>query len=306
MHWTTPLTKTTLVAALAAPLSLLLAGCPGDDGTADTDASSSSTGGADTTGGPGTGPDPDTTTSVTASSSSSTTAVADDTTTTTDDTTGDPPADGLCNGFDQVGNINTVLSRDGMPIDTTCDPTPAPCGGDVVGIWALEDTCGFEAFPNPLEDQCPGSTFTIEILSQTGTMTFVDDGTYVQDFDIESQAVIELNPMSCFGVNCATFESIVQMDSPSASCQSMGNTCTCTFPDDGASEQGMGTYEVVGTDLVFTDETGSAEAAFCIGGDRLDLWQPLFGLPVLTDIMCASDVDCYVELGDMYDAYICE
>lgn len=299
MHWTAPDTIVRL-----APLALLLVACPGDDSPADTEATAgSSTGGVDSTGpGPGT-----TTTATTASSSSSTTAVVDEsgTSTTGDDTTGEPPTPGLCEGYDQVGNVNSVLSRDGLPIDTTCDPMPAPCGGDLVGSWSLESTCGFEAFPNPLEAMCPGSTFMLDIVSQSGTMTFEDDGSFVQDFDIQTQAVFGLDPMACFGVDCGTFEMILQMDDPGVSCQAMGPTCTCTIPDDGMPEQATGTYAVVGTDVVFTNMDGDSTAAFCIGGDRLDLWQVLYGLPSLTDIECMTEGDCADALGDMYDAYVC-
>lgn len=295
-----------LLALVASLLPLvLLTGCPGDDAPADTEATAgSSTGASSTDGGPG--PDLDTT-AAPGSSSSSTTAVADDTTTTTsgaDSTTGEPPLDGVCEGFEQVGNIATVLSRDGMPIDTTCDPAPMPCGGDPVGSWNVESTCGFEAFPNPLADACPGSTFVIEVLGQTGTLTFEADGSFVQDFDIQAQVVATLDPMACFGVDCATFEQLAQGDNPGTTCQEMGPTCECTIPDDGVPEQAMGTWEVMGTDLVLTTAEGAAGSAFCIGGDRLDLWQPLI-TSTLTDVACVDDQDCIDALGDMFLFYAC-
>jgi hypothetical protein len=289
-------------AALATPLALLLAACPSDDAPADTEATAgSSSGGASTTTGPG--PDPDTTAASesSSSSSSSTTAVVDD---TTDDTTGEPPQDGICEGFLQSGNVATVLSRDGMPIDTTCDPVPAPCGGDPVGSWTLEDTCGFEGLPNPLADACPGSTFMVEVLSTSGTLTFVDDGTFVQDFDIQSQVVVTLDPMACFMVDCATFEMLVQGDNPTATCMAMGPTCECTIPDDGMPEQAMGTWEVMDNDLVLTTAEGGEGFQLCITGDRLDLWQPLFAITP-TEVLCMDEQDCIDALGDMYDFYSC-
>lgn len=293
------------LAGLVLPLGLLT-GCPADDTPADTEATAgSSTSGSSTDGGPG--PDLDTTAASgsSGSSESSTTAVADDTTTTGDtETTGEPPLDGVCEGFEQVGNVATVLSRDGMPIDTTCDPTPMPCGGDPVGTWAIEATCGFEAFPNPLADACPGSTFVIEVLGQTGTLTFEADGSFVQDFDIQAQVVATLDPMACFGVDCATFEQLAQGDNPGTTCQEMGPTCECTIPDDGMPEQVMGTWEVMGNDLILTTAEGVGSNAFCIGGDRLDLWQPLI-TSTLTDVLCMDDQDCIDALGDMYEFYAC-
>jgi hypothetical protein len=297
MHWTTPPT------VILAPLALLLTACPGDDTSVDTEASTGTSTGSTTDGGPG--PDPDTT-AASDSSSSSTTAVVDDTSTsTTDNTTGDPPADGTCVGLNQVGNVASVLSRDGMPIDTTCDPDPAPCGGDPVGTWMLESFCGLEAIPNPLEAMCPGSTFMLEVLSQSGTLTFEDDGTFLQDFDIEAQAVLALDTMDCFGIDCATFEMSAQMNNPATTCEAMGPTCTCTVPDDGMPEQQMGTYEVMGTDIVLDTGTDSGSSAFCIAGDRLDLWDALYDAPVVTDVLCMENQECIDAIGDMYDVALC-
>ncbi len=284
--------------------SLLLAACPGDDSPADTEATAGSSTGGSSTGG-GSTPDPDSTGGAEGSSGSSTTAVVDETgPDTTTETTGEPPADGVCEGFTQVGDVATVLSRDGMPIDPSCDPTPMPCGGDVVGSWTLESTCGLEAFPNPLEQACPGSTFAIEVLGAAGTLTFVDDGSFVQDFDIQAQVVVTLDPMTCFGVDCATFEQLSQGDNPGTTCMAMGPTCECTIPDDGMVEQAMGTYEVMGSDIVLTTADGAEGMAFCIAGDRLDLWQPLL-VPTITEVMCTDEQDCLDALGDMYDLYAC-
>lgn len=293
-----------VLAGLVLPLALLT-GCPAEETPGDTEATEgSTTSGSTTDGGPN--PDPDTTAAA-ESSTSSTTAVADETTTTGDpDTTGTTgePLDGVCEGFELVGNVATVLSRDGMPIDTTCDPTPMPCGGDPLGTWMIEATCGFEAFPNPFAEACPGSTFVIEVLGQSGTLTFEADGSFVQDFDIQAQVVTTLDSMACFGVDCATFEQLAQGDSPGTTCQEMGATCECTIPDDGAPEQAMGTWEVMGNDLILTTAEGASGSAFCIGGDRLDLWQPLIG-STLTEVACMDDQDCIDALGDMYEFYAC-
>lgn len=302
LHLTLPRT------ALATLGILVLTACPGDDTTQDTDPTDGTT-----TTGPVTteGPDPDTTVGTTleptTTATGSTTEALDDTGTTTgDDTTGEPPPAGTCLGLDAVGAIDTVLSRDGMPIDTTCIPDPTPCGGDPVGTWVLEDNCGFESIPNPFEPMCPGSTFMLEILSQSGTMTFEDDGTFVQDFDIQSQLVFSLDTMACFGLACDAFEGLVQMDSPTATCQAMGPTCSCTVPDDGMPEIVMGTYEVMGNALMVTIDAEMGAIDFCIAGDRLDMWQPLYDTPVPTDTACMDDQDCIDALGEEHDAYVCD
>jgi hypothetical protein len=316
------LSATPRTATIVMPLALLLVACPDDDGSADPEATADTgteadtgTGAASTDGGPGSG-----TTAV--STSGSTTEALDDTDdgttgdgttgdgttgdgTTGDGTTGEPPPTGTCVGLEQVGNTALVLSRDGMPIDTTCDPDPAACGGDPVASWVLEATCGFEAFPNPLEADCPGSTFALEILSQSGTMTFTDDGTVVQDFDIQSQVVFTLDPMACFGIDCAAWEMEVRVFNPGATCEAVGPTCSCTIPDNGMSEQVMGTYEVMDDALVITTVYGTQTFPFCVGGDRLSMWQPLYDVPVATFVECTDSQDCADVLGKAYDEYVC-
>ncbi|MCX4241270.1 hypothetical protein [Paraliomyxa miuraensis] len=276
---------------------VLLTACPGDDTTQDTEGTTSGTSTE--------GPDPDGTTSTTTSttvdpsSSSSTTEAVDETGTSTGGEAG------LCEGLTIVGHVGSVLARDGMPIDTTCSPDPVPCGGDLVGDWSLESLCGFEAFPNPFEDMCPGSSLSVEILSQSGTLSFADDGTFVQDYDIELQMTLDFDPMACLGISCDAFEAGLQMDDPTASCQSMGPNCRCTIPDDGMPELGMGTYEVIGNVVVLTVDGESSAGEFCITGDRLDAWQPLVDVPTPTRVTCMDAEDCVDALGDMYDGYTC-
>jgi hypothetical protein len=285
---------------LAGPLALLLAACPGDDGTADADATTAggtTTSGGTTTDGTTTAEDP----------TSSTTAVVDDTGTGTVDTTGEPPPLGNCVGFAEVGHIGLVLSRNGVPIDDTCEPTPAACGGQPVGSWVLESQCGFEAEPNPFEDECPGSDFEIEILSQIGTMTFDVDGSFVQDFDVVAQLVLTLNPMECFGLNCNELEMLLQMqtETPNATCDDMGPSCVCTFPDDGMPEQAMGAWEAIDGEIHFMAGGITHVFPFCIAEDRLELWQPIHAMPITTALLCASQQDCIDALGDRYDFYWC-
>lgn len=290
-----------------APLSLalLLTGCPGDDAPADTEATTGSTStGRTTTGDTGleatTAPEPTTDTG-------STTAVVDDTGTETDGTTGEPPPQGNCVGLTEVGHIGLVLARDAMPIEVTCDPMPASCGGEPVGEWALEALCGFEAIPNPFADECADSDYAIEILSQSGTMTFEDDGSFVQELDVAAQAMLTLDPMECFGLSCLEFEELLraQTTTTDATCQAMGPHCACTFPDDGQPEEAMGTWDAVNGELHFTAEGVTVTFPYCVAGARLELWQPIFDMPISTAVLCTNQQDCIDALGDMYDFYVC-
>jgi len=285
---------------------VLLSGCPGDDGTPmETEGETESEG---TTGDPTatSTPPPSTTDPDPSTSSGATTETVDDTTMGPEEesSSGEPPPTNVCVGFDQVGDIGTVFSRDGLPIDTTCDATPMPCGGDVLGMWAVEESCGYEAIPNPLEQDCPGSTFEVETLSHNGTMDFADDGTFVQTLDIQNQAVFTLDPMACFGVSCMDFNDLIQMDDPMASCMDDMGMCRCTFPPEMGGMAIMGNYEVMG-DILTLEVGGEVEEfPFCITGDRLDTWNPLFNTTV-TEELCNDEQDCVDALGDTHQAYVC-
>jgi hypothetical protein len=291
------------IAQLRLSLALfLLAGCPGDDASADADATTDTTStGRTTTGG-------DTeleTTATPTATTGSTTAVVDDT--GTDDTTGERPPQGTCVGFEEIGHLGLALARDAMPIETTCDPAPAQCGGDPVGRWTLDALCGFEATPNPFEDECPDSEFLVEILSQAGTMTFEDDGSFVQDLDVVAQTLLTLNPLECFGLTCPELEDLLRMQTttPMATCQAMGPRCECTLPDDGVPEQAVGEWDVVNGELHFTAEGITITFPYCVTGGRLALWQPIHDMPISTAVPCTNQRDCIDALGVMYDFYVC-
>lgn len=296
-------TRNGLPFALSSSLVLLLAGCPGDDSPAETDSEGSSG-----TTGDATATAPTATTTTTTDADSTTTS--EPTTTGVDTTAGEEsstgePLNGTCIGLDQVGDIDTVFSRDGMPIDASCTLPPAPCGGDVLGTWAIEAQCGYEAFPNPFEQDCPGSTFEIQVVGQMGTVTFENDGTFTQDLSIDLQALLSLDPMACFGIDCVTLEAGLQMDNPAATCMSMMGTCNCTIP--GLNDPPMvvmGTYEVMGDSLMLDVGGEQEEFAFCVTGDRLDTWNQLF-IDTITETMCVDEQDCIDALGDMHELYVC-
>jgi hypothetical protein len=301
--------------ALAGPLALLLAACPGNEvtddagaaDTIDTEAAADNEAGTGTTsaGESGTdgghGPRPEKIPTADDTSSS--------TTAPTDDTIGEPPAEGSCVGYTSVGYVGVVLSRGGVPIDLACDSTPAPCGGDPVDGWALAAVCGFEDLPNPFAGRCPGSTYETEILSQSGTMTFAADGTVVQDFDIVLEIVLTVDSMACFDMSCADLQAVFEASNPEGSppptCEAIGANCECTFPDDGQPEQAMASWEVVGTDLLITAEGVTTVFPICVTEDRLDLWQAQYDPPVPTGVACSTQQDCIDALGDTYDLYAC-
>lgn len=282
----------------ALTLALLMAGCPGDDGSPmNTDSNSDSDTDTDTdTGDPTT---TDTTTSVdTTNGSEDTTGPGEES------STGDPLGDGVCIGVGRVGDIGTVYSRQGTAPDTTCEPAATPCGGDVLGTWDIESSCGYDSSPNPLEDACPGSTFDVEVVGQSGSITFEDDGTFVRADNVELQTILTLDTMACFMIDCAAFEGVLQVDEPSVTCEETMGMCACTTsPPMGSAT--MGTYEVIG-DMMLLEADGELEILdFCVSGDRFDAWSPVLDATE-TETACEDEQDCEDELGNMYELYFCE
>lgn len=285
--------------------ALLVAGCPGDDAPADTDDATESSGTAASTS-TSTGPDPDGTTTPDPTTSSSTSGVDETSSGGAESTsTGEPPPEGSCAGLDLAGMIDTVLSREGAPIELTCDPNPMPCGGDPVGEWVVETSCGYEAYPNFFEEQCPGSTLAVQILSQVGTFSFEEDGTFFQDLTTQVQFDLALDPMTCLGIDCDTWQMLLEEDAPSVTCQSMGATCDCEIVQDPDNDVAMGTYEVQKETITITVDGEAESFPYCTQSDRFDLWSPLFGIPELTEIVCTDDRECVDAIGDMYDVVFC-
>jgi ABC-type transport system substrate-binding protein len=56
---------------------------------------------------------------------------------------------------------------------------------------------------------------------------------------------------------------------------------------------------------LFTAEDVTTVFPFCITEDRLDLWQPLYDMPVPTGVACTTQQDCTDALGDSHDIYTC-
>ena len=305
MDWLDRVTGLALVFAIA--------GCPADDtsgsGT-DTDEDESSSSGMPTT-----MPPPPTTTPTTTPTTASTSTTSDETTSTTGPiTTGDPTGDtettggptGICVGFDIVGNIDEVLSPQGSPLtDPPCDVTPAGCGGDVVGTWNIETTCGWDDLPNFFDDMCDGATMVVNSGSTTGTRTFEDDNTYTADLTSMLDFDVNIDTMTCFGIDCAGFETLLNMEPTltSTCTDDGGGACDCAITSM-SSGTADGTWATMDNDLTITVDGESAVLEYCSTGARLDLWQPIADTTFYTE-PCEEDIDCFEALGDMSDAYVC-
>jgi hypothetical protein len=282
---------------------LLLAACPADDGSGG-DTQSDTTDGS--TAASATSPTSSTTTTSTTDATTSTT-VPDTSGTTTageDESSTGAPLPGTCVGIDVVGTLGEVLALDDATIDTTCIATPAGCGGDIVGEWTVQSTCGWEATPNLFDDDCPGAQMTVTSGMITGTRRFNADMTF--EFNVETTLELEVNldAMTCFGADCAGYEAAAEMQpGVVAACQDTDGTCECLMTLTSPTAA-TGTWATAADTVVLTTAEGEGALEYCVDADRLDLWTPLTE-PTPYDEPCADETDCVDALGNLSEFYVC-
>ncbi len=221
---------------------------------------------------------------------------------------GSAPA-GICIGVSQVGHLATVLRSGPDPVDPTCDPTPAPCAGDIVGTWTIDAHCGLAAFPGLFDDECPGSVSTVLATSVEGTRTFGADSTFSTDSVLTIDLELLIDAPACYGIDCETFaDALTQPDNNlTAACVTNEDdeACTCAATIENQRDD-VGTYELTDEGLVLTTEAGSADPVpVCAVGDRLQTWEALTDSQVFVDTLCDEPADCQAALGDAYEQWLC-
>jgi hypothetical protein len=286
---------------------IVLAGCPSDDASGDgTDTDTESSTGATS---PSTSSPSMSTSSTTSSSSSASTtddttgdATTSDTSTGEDSTTGEM-LPGTCLGFDFIGTLGEVSSLDGMKIDSTCSTEVAACGGDVVGTWTIQSSCGWEDQPNFFSD-CAGSTMTVTAGSITGTRTFNEDMTFALDLVTNLEFDANLDTMTCYMADCATFEAAAIAQGIEADCMDAGDgTCDCAMTVVGTN-MSTGTWATAGNAITLTTKDAESTLEYCVADGRLDLWTPI-AQPTVYEEPCGDDQDCLDALGNLSELYVC-
>ena len=291
-------------------LVVALGGCPSSGGgSGDTDTDTDTDGATGTTMPATTMPPPNSSSTAPTTGAESTTGDESTTgeTTTTGGTTGDPPPTGVCLGIDEVGAVAEVSGLDGANVDPACDPEPVGCEGSIEGEWTVVASCGFEDFlHNFFDDECPGAEMTVENATVTGTRTFNGDATF--DWDVTTDLSINLliDAMTCFGVDCAGLQDGIngEENGLTGTCVDAGDgTCDCDLASS-TTDQFSGTYAVDGTEVTMSTDEDEETLEFCVEGDRLELWTPIYDA-VVYDEECDSDQDCAAALGDMSEFYVC-
>lgn len=297
-------------------LALAITGCGDDSGASgDTDTDGSSTG-APTTAGPTTQtpttgePTTEPATTDVATTEAPTTESADSSSTSGEegDSSSGGESDDVCVGFNYLGAVDQVHFLDGPgPVEVECAPKPAPCGGDIEGVWNITASCGYELLPNFFEEICAGAQQQVTGSQSMGTRAFNSDGTF--DFDLVNTLEVDLDvdSVACTGLTCEEFATALNGEPEfDMLCEDAdGGGCDCVYTLD-LPEVGEGTWNTLSDSVLLTVDgelDGSLE--YCVTDDRLDMWQPLFSEEANPDVLCDTSRDCEAALGDAYLFYDC-
>lgn len=222
--------------------------------------------------------------------------------------TGDAAQD-ICYGFSFLGSAAQVYTDGTATGDPVCATEPTACGGEVVGTWTAETSCGYEVLPNFFEEICAGATQQITGSNLTGTRTFNEDGTYAFDLTTQLEADVQLDSVACTTLECEPF-GVALSEEPGLDivCASAdGGGCDCAYTVDLPDSQ-AGTWDLFDGGLLLTSDAGDTLGTFdyCVDAGRFSMWIPLFGQTSFPDTSCAENDDCEGQVEGEFDALGCE
>ena len=169
-----------------------------------------------------------------------------------------------------------------------CSSIPEPCGGDIVGIWEVTDTC-FDTDPalalSPMSEPECQDVLTAVDMAESGAFEFRDDGTVAKktvlsgsmsmrytDACIKALGGVAADPTTCQAME-NSLEENAQTDptSPIAggTCTLSGQACVCDATMRPETKDEETTYEASGTTLSFPLQGKSA--GYCVSGDQLTI-----------------------------------
>ncbi|HKA89735.1 MAG TPA: hypothetical protein VKE22_18865 [Haliangiales bacterium] len=152
----------------------------------------------------------------------------------------------------------------------------APCGGNVVGDWTIDDAClSFTA--SPLGSFCPSGTVDAAGIGASGMFSFRSDLTYSTTITLSGGLAITI-PESCLTVQGVTLtcaqldqalkQALIQNPNPAiqaVSCQGIGG-CVCTIQIKPQTSTSSGTYATSGTSLTLD---GGSPSTYCVQASEL-------------------------------------
>jgi hypothetical protein len=170
-----------------------------------------------------------------------------------------------------IGNASTGAS---------CNQNAA-CGGDIVGTWAIAETCNVVASPEGM-GFCPQLQFSVRAFRETGTFTYGADGTATLDVTIVATFEEVLPPtclqapLTCEAIDASIQDQLAQPDSmyESGGCTSVASgNCECTFSAD-RMVTSSATYATAGSMLTHTANGTSGTSSYCVSGSTLIMSSP--------------------------------
>jgi hypothetical protein len=165
----------------------------------------------------------------------------------------------------------------------TC--SSAPCGGNIVGTWALTPDCPLFLNPTP-NALCPTETFDTSNYHLNETATFNADSTYSVTATVTGSLTI-MEPAECLtdAQTCAAANAALQSEIATQGSIVSGGSCTSTASggcqcieqlNTASAASASGTYTTGGGTLIVTPTqssqgtTGSPSTdQYCVAGNRL-------------------------------------
>ena len=148
--------------------------------------------------------------------------------------------------------------------------TISPCGGDVVGVWSVTDSC--LSGTDDLSSTCAGLSADLS-LSVSGTTTYNADQTFTATVTGSGTTVYHY-PAACIPgtATCTqlgqTLMAIGMYSSVTCTTDS-GGICNCVAITTVAPTTEMGTYSTSGSTLSVTQNGTTSTSPYCVNGDLL-------------------------------------
>jgi hypothetical protein len=162
-----------------------------------------------------------------------------------------------------------------------CTNTTA-CGGNIVGIWTITDSCvGSGDLSEPTTD-CPGQTSSTTNFGFSGSVVYNDDGSYTATTSTTGNVIIKY-PSSCLTTISMTCDGLSQgvmaeLDMPDAaftavSCATTPTACICTLVVNPATSTEIGRYMTTAAGaLTQVPANGTpGNSSYCVTGNKLTL-----------------------------------
>lgn len=178
-----------------------------------------------------------------------------------------------------TGGTGGTTGGSGGSTGATCGPVAA-CGGAVVGVWTVTDTCVTSDMV--IGNTCSGITASFN-LTFTGGVTYNTDLTYTQTGTQGGTARYHF-PTACLGtMTCTQFQATLLtagvavgmgMTFQSATCSAEAGGCVCDTVITSTSAAETGTYVTTGGTISTTHQGTTDNSLYCVNGTTMHQMPP--------------------------------